>query len=235
MTHTTTEAEAGMEGSSIHALSVRSVLDRLHAEAGKQGLRLVGLGAALARDKLLRRASSLPHEVERLRNLYVPVSQKQGEFLYLIARSLRANRIVEFGTSFGISTTYLAAAVKDNGGGLVIGSELEPRKVATARRNLEEADLKTLVEIREGDAQETLRDPGGIVDMVLLDGFKKLYLPILKMLTPHLRQGGVVVGDNIFTFRKALAPYVSFVQNPANGFFSVTLFLGDGTEYSVRL
>jgi len=235
MTEFNTEADAGARDSSIHAAPVRAVLDRLHTEAGQQTIRLVGLGATLARDKLLGRTGSLSHEVNRLRNLYVPVSQKQGEFLYLIARSLRANRIVEFGTSFGISTTYLAAAVKDNGGGVVIGSELEPTKVETARCNLEEAGLTKLVEIREGDAQETLRDPGGIVDMVLLDGFKGLYLPMLKMLTPHLRQGAVVLADNIFSFRRALAPYVSFVQNPDNGFFSVTLFLGDGTEYSVRL
>jgi predicted O-methyltransferase YrrM len=235
MTEFTWEPEAGTRECSIHTARVRGVLDRLHGEAGQQTLRLVGLGAALARDKLLGRTDSLPQEVERLRNLYVPVSQKQGELLYLVARSLRANRIVEFGTSFGISTTYLAAAVKDNGGGIVIGSELEPKKVATARRNLEEAGLSKLVEIREGDVQETLRDPGGMVDMVLLDGFKSLYLPMLKMLTPHLRQGSVVIGDDIFTFRRALAPYVAFVQDPKNGFFSVTLFLGDGTEYSVRL
>ena len=235
MTRSTAEAEAAVENASIHAAPVRAVLDRLHAEAGRQTLRLVGLGAVMARDKLLGRAGSLSHEVARLRNLYVPVSQKQGEFLYLVARSLRATRIVEFGTSFGISTTYLAAAVKDNGGGLVIGSELAPSKVAAARSNLEQAGLDELVDIREGDARETLRDPGGIVDMVLLDGFKQLYLPMLKMLMPHLRQGGVVLGDNIFTFRRALASYVSFVRNPGNGFFSVTLFLGDGTEYSVRL
>jgi predicted O-methyltransferase YrrM len=235
MTEFSPQAEGGARDSSIHATPVRTVLDRLHAEAGQQTLRLVGLGAALARDKLLGRTGSLPAEVKRLRNLYVPVSKKQGEFLYLIARSLCANRIVEFGTSFGISTTYLAAAVKDNGGGIVIGSELEPTKVATARLNLEEAGLSNLVEIREGDARETLQDPGGIIDMVLLDGFKGLYLPMLKMLTPHLRQGAVVVGDNIFTFRRALSPYVSFVQDPKNGFVSVTLFLGDGTEYSVRL
>ena len=71
--------------------------------------------------------------------------------------------------------------------------------------------------------------------MVLLDGFKQLYLSILKMLTPGLRQGAVVLADNIFTFRWALAPYVAYVQDPSNGFLSVTLFLGDGMEYTVRL
>lgn len=230
-------AEVGLGGSppSIRAEPVRSVLQRLHAEAAGQKLDLVRLGATLAWDKLRGRPDSVPLEVDRLRNLYVPVSQKQGEFLYLVARSLCAKRIVEFGTSFGISTIYLAAAVRDNGGGILVGSELQPEKVATARRNLEEAGLGDLVEIREGDAQETLRDPGGTVDVVLLDGYKELYLPILKMLAPHLRQGAAVVADNIFTFRRALAPYVAHVQNPENGFLSVTLFLGDGTEYSVRL
>jgi predicted O-methyltransferase YrrM len=223
------------EGSALQSPTVRGVLDRLHGEAGRQRLRLLGLAFSLAQDALLRRRASLSSEVRRLRNLYVPVSRKQGEFLYLIARSLRARRIVEFGTSFGISTIYLAAAVRDNGGGLVIGSELEPTKVQTARRNIEQAGLADCVEVREGDAQETLRDPGGAVDMLLLDGFKQLYLPMLELLTPRLRPGAVVIGDNIFTFRRALGPYVKHVRNPRNGFVSVTLFLGDGTECSMRL
>jgi predicted O-methyltransferase YrrM len=214
---------------------VRAVLDRLHAKAGKQTLSLVRLLASFVGDKVLGRRPSVAQEVERLKDLYVPVSAKQGRLLYLVARSLRAKRIVEFGTSFGISTTYLAAAVCDNGGGVVVGSELEPGKVAAARRNIGEAGLSNFVEIREGDAQRTLKDPGGAVDMVLLDGFKQLYLPILEMLIPALRQGAVVLADNIFTFRWALAPYVAYVQEPSNGFLSVTLFLGDGMEYSVRL
>ena len=186
-------------------------------------------------DRLARRQPSLSEEVSRLKDLYVPVSPKQGQFLYSVARSIRAKRIVEFGTSFGVSTTYLAAAVRDNGGGIVIGSELDPNKVLAARRNISEAGLNEFVEIREGDAQQTLQDPGGSVDMVLLDGFKQMYLPMLQMLAPRLRSGAVVVADNIFTFRFALAPYVAYVQDPANGFLSMTLFLGDGTEYSLRL
>jgi predicted O-methyltransferase YrrM len=91
------------------------------------------------------------------------------------------------------------------------------------------------VEVREGDARETLRDPGGPVDMVLLDGMKELYLPIVEMLKPHLREGAVVLADNIFAFRKTLAPYSAHMRDITHGFQSVTLFLGDGTEYSVRV
>ena len=111
---------------------VRRVLDRLHADAGKQTLSLVRLLGSFVGDKLRGHQPSVAEEVERLKDLYVPVSPKQGRLLYLVARSLRAQRIVEFGTSFGISTTYLAGAVRDNGGGVVVGSELEPGKVANA-------------------------------------------------------------------------------------------------------
>ena len=230
-----TEQSSNMTDCSLREPRVRAVLERLHREAGRQTLALTRLLASFVADRLARRQPSLSEEVSRLKDLYVPVSPKQGQFLYSVARAIRAKRIVEFGTSFGVSTTYLAAAVRDNGGGIVIGSELEPDKVVAARRNIDEAGLNDFVEIREGDAQQTLQDPGGSVDMVLLDGFKQLYLPMLHLLTPRLRNGAVVVADNIFTFRFALAPYVSYVQAPANGFLSMTLFLGDGMEYSLRL
>ncbi|MFY0538722.1 O-methyltransferase [Nannocystis pusilla] len=134
-----------------------------------------------------------------------------------------------------MSTIYFAAAVRDNGGGLVIGTELVPEKVAQARANLREAGLEAFAEIREGDALQTLQEPLGAIDMVLLDGWKDLYLPIIRMLGPQVRPGGVVIGDNIFTFKRDLAPYVAYMQDPANGFRSSTLHLADGTEFSVRM
>jgi predicted O-methyltransferase YrrM len=186
-------------------------------------------------DRLAKRRRSIAEEADQIKDLYLCLSPKQGTLAYMAARSLRARRVVEFGTSFGVSTIYLAAAVRDNGGGVVIGSEIEPCKIAKARGHIEEAGLSDQVEIREGDACETLRDPGGPVDMVLLDGMKALYLPIVEMLKPHLRKGAVVLADNILSYRKALAPYSAHMRDIANGFQSVTLFLGDGTEYSVRI
>ena len=228
-------ADATLTNCSLEDAKVRGVLERAYSETARQIPSVLRLFASSLGDKLLRRSPSLSRQVERIRDLYLPVSPKQGRFLYLVARSLRAQRIVEFGTSFGISTIHLAAAIRDNGGGTLVGSEIEPHKVKTARWNIEEAGLSEFVEIREGDAQQTLQDPGGTVDMAFLDGYECLYLTILKALVPNLRRGSVVLADNIFTFRKALKPYVSYVQNPANGFHSVTLMLKDGTEYSVRL
>jgi predicted O-methyltransferase YrrM len=219
----------------IHDVRVQKVLARLHRAARRQRFELAGLAWSILRHELRGRQPSVSDEVERIKHLYVPVSLKQGQLLYQIARTQRAQRVIEFGTSFGVSTTYLAAAVRDNGGGVVIGSELEPGKVAAARRNLDEAGLADLVEIREGNAVETLRDPGGPVDLVFIDSYMPLCLPILQMLTPSLRRGGVVLAANVNTFRWAMKDYIAYVQDPRNGFLSTTLFIGDGIEYALRL
>ncbi len=224
-----------MSLNSLHAPEVRAVLDRLHAEAAQQKAQFIKVVLAMGKDKLLRRKPSVEEQARRFKDLFIPLTPDTGTFAYLVARSINARRIVEFGTSFGISTIYLAAAVRDNGGGLVIGSEIEPGKIARARTNIAEAGLSKFVEIRAGDAQATLRDPGGAVDLVLLDGWKDLYLPIIQMLAPHLRPNAVVLADNIKTFPQELAPYIAWMKDQRNGFDSVTLPLGAGTEYSVRL
>lgn len=162
---------------------------------------------------------------------FLAVSPKYGRFLYAIARACKARRIVEFGTSMGISTIYLAAALRDNGGGHLIGSELEGAKVARARANLEAAGLDDLVEIREGDALETLKDVGGPVDLLLLDGAFSLYLPVLKMIEPRLSPGAAILGENAFD-----PAYQDYVRKPANGYLSRALALdeGRGNEFTVR-
>jgi predicted O-methyltransferase YrrM len=166
---------------------------------------------------------------------YFAVFPTVGNLLYLTARAIDARHAVEFGTSFGISAIYLAAAMRDNGGRFV-GSDLEPGKVAVARRNLDEAGLSAFSEVREGDALQTLKDLAAPVDLVLLDGWKDLYLPVLDILKPKLRKGSVVVADNIrhpFFVRKTMARYVAYMHDPANGFRSTTLPIGAGIEYSV--
>ena len=115
----------------------------------------------------------------------------------MLARGSRARTIIEFGTSFGISTPYFAAALRDNGGGRLITTEFKPSKVARARANLAEGDLIDIVEIREGDALDTLRhDLPDTVDPLLLDGAKALYSGILDLVESRLRPGAFVVADN---------------------------------------
>jgi predicted O-methyltransferase YrrM len=171
-----------------------------------------------------------------LKGAYIAVDPNQGKLLYLTARAIQARLIVEFGTSFGISTVYLGAAARANNG-RVIGTEMEPAKARAARANMALAGLEQFVEIREGDAMKTLGSLEGPIDLLLLDGWKDIYLPMIKMLRPRLRPGAVVFADNIYTYKKALRPYVEYMQARANGFDSATLPVGfgHGMEYSVRL
>ena len=213
--------------------AIARTLDKLHAAA--KGDRWVfaraapSILAARLRGRPIMEAMK-PH----LSNAYIPISPDQGQFLYQTARLVNAKTIVEFGTSFGISAIYLAAAARDNGGRFT-GTEMEPNKIATARANLAEAGLDAVAEVRAGDALETLKDFERPIDFLLLDGWKDIYLPILKMLKPKLKVGAVVFADNIFTFPKDLAPYVAYVGDRSNGFESMTLPLGHGLQYSVVL
>jgi predicted O-methyltransferase YrrM len=219
--------------SSLLTPRVAHVLDRLHRRARTDLFRIALVAPFVVPDFLGLRKTDDSRLSRRMRSVYIPVSRSQGQMLYLIARSIDARRIVEFGTSFGISTLYLASAAKDNGGGVVIGSENEPSKHAKAEEHLREAGLDGFADVRLGDAMKTLADVEAPVDMVLLDGWKDLYLPILTMLQPKLRPRAIVLADNIFTFKKALRPYVEYVQSAANGFVSSTLDISDGFELSV--
>lgn len=163
---------------------------------------------------------------------FLSVTPDYGRFLYAVARACKATRIVEFGTSMGISTIYLAAALRDNGGGQLIGSEMEPAKVARARAHIEAAGFTDLVDIREGDVLETLEDVGGEVDLALIDGAWSLYLPVLKLIEPRLRAGAVILAENAFA-----QEYLDYVRDPANGYIAQTLPIdeGRGNEFAVRI
>jgi len=212
---------------------VTATLKKLHARAkGDRWILLRALPAIVTAAFTGRKTFDAVEPY--LKNAYIPVDPDQGRLLYVTARAIGARTIVEFGTSFGISTIYLAAAARANNG-RVFGSEREPEKVKAARANVAEAGLAQFVDVLEGDAMKTLAATGGPIDFLLLDGWKDIYLPMIKMLSPKLRAGAVVLADNIFTFKKTLRPYVAHMQDRANGFESVTLPIGHGMEYSVRL
>ena len=210
---------------------MEAVLERLHtlADDGDEAL-----GERARNDPAWKTASS-EQKATMLQDALLPVSRDAGRFLYAVTRSISAKRVVEFGTSFGVSTIYFAAAMRDNGGGTVIGSELETGKVAKATQHLEEAGLSEYAEIRPGDAMQTLRDTGGTIDVLFLDGWKELYLDVLHLTLPSLRPGSVVLADDVSLFPDQLAPYLDYVRNPSHGFVSVALPIGDGIEYSLKL
>jgi predicted O-methyltransferase YrrM len=209
------------------------LLDRLFEEADASEAELETAAAALSDEELARLMRSKTEYRDfygRLKNMPLAVSRETGALLYMLARSSRARTIVEFGTSFGISTLHLAAALRDNGGGRLITSEFEPSKAARARHNLTAGGLIDLVEIREGDALQTLSvDLPDTIDLLLLDGAKSLYPEILSLVESRLRPGAVIVADNA----DHSPDYLAHVRSPAKGYMS-TPFAED-VELSIRM
>ena len=144
-----------------------------------------------------------------------------------------AKNIVEFGTSYGISTLYLAAAAKKNGG-RVITTEHLPHKAEAARRHFAAAGLADYIELREGDALETLQDIPGGIDFVLLDGWPNLVYPVFKLLEPKLAPRAAVAVDDVEGYTPAMQDYLDYIRNPANGYVSATLKPHKALEYSVK-
>ena len=208
------------------------LLDRLFEEAASSAAE-ARFAVALSteeRDRLMRSKTDYLDLYGRLKNVPLAISRETGALLYMLARSFGARTIVEFGTSFGISTLHLAAALRDNGGGRLITSEFEPSKVARARANLTAGGLIGLVEIREGDALETLSiDLPEAIDLVLLDGAKALYPDILGLLESRLTPCAFVIADNA----DFCPDYLAYVRDPANGFMSTPF--GEDVELSMRI
>ena len=154
----------------------------------------------------------------------------KAEFCHLLCRALSARRVVEVGTSFGVSTIYLADAVRANGGGTVIATEYEPAKAAAARETFAAAGLADLIDLRE-----TLKVIEGPVDFVLMDIWTEMALPALELIAPHLRRGAVVVADNTTQVRHAYGRFFEFVEDPKNGLRTLTLPFEGGLEFTVKV
>jgi predicted O-methyltransferase YrrM len=174
--------------------------------------------------------ASAADRAEAFQDVYIPISADAGRLLYALVRAIRPQTVVEFGTSFGISTIYLAAAVTDNKTGRVITTELNSKKAAAAQANLQEAGVAGRVTILEGDALETLADVTGPIELVLLDGWKELCLPVLRLLEPKLAPGALVAADD--NSNPGMAAYLDFIRNPANGYVTVSFPVSDGVEIS---
>ncbi|QOZ77368.1 O-methyltransferase [Bradyrhizobium sp. CCBAU 53351] len=213
--------------------SLAPLLDRLfdEAEAANGAMRAAVADLSDAdRARMMRSKTDYRDLYGRLKEIPLAVSRETGSLLYMLARSSRARTIVEFGTSFGISTLHLAAGLRDNGGGRLITSEFEPSKAARARENLIAGGLIDLVEIREGDALKTLQaDLPVTIDLVLLDGAKALYPDILDLLENHLGPGAIIVADNA----DDSPDYLARVRRPGSGYMS-TPFAED-VELTVRI
>jgi predicted O-methyltransferase YrrM len=214
---------------SLTAPAAQTVLSRLFAAAEAQESGDLPLPPPPAGMRSWHDAPAADR-AEAFQEIYIPISADAGTLLYALVRAIRPQTVVEFGTSFGISTIFLAAAVADNGTGRVITTELSSKKAAAARANLDQAGVAGPVAVYEGDALQTLASVTGPVGLVLLDGWKDLCLPVLRLLEPALAPGALVAADDIT--HPGMAGYLEFIRDPANGYVSVAFPVEDGMEIS---
>jgi len=207
---------------------VASALDRMYAESKEQMSALRSGDGPFAK---LKKDATAQERADALSDYYLPVTPEAGRLLYSLVRATRPQTVVEFGMSLGLSGIHLAAAVRDNGSGRVVTTELSAAKIATATRNFAEVGLADVVTVLEGDALETLKSLEGSVDFLLLDGWKELYLPVITMLEPQLNPGTLVVADN--TNMPDLKPYLDYVRDPANGYVSVNFVARDSDSMEI--
>ncbi|MGX8907510.1 O-methyltransferase [Streptomyces netropsis] len=214
--------------------AVRTVLDRLFTEASGDDAKTPRVAGTLTGWQGAPSADELRQLTDLAGDALLPVPPEVGTFLYQLVRATGATTVVEYGTSYGISTIHLAAAVRDNGGGKVYGSELSETKAAIATANIAEAGLSEYAEVRVGDARETLPSVPGPIGLLLLDGWTPLFLDVLRLLEPKLTTGSVVVADDTNLFPEKLKEFFGHVRTAGNGYTSLPLPLGDGLEISVR-
>ncbi|MBC7301155.1 MAG: class I SAM-dependent methyltransferase [Nocardia sp.] len=170
----------------------------------------------------------------------VALDHDKAMFCHRLCLALRAKCAVEVGTSYGVSTLYLAQAIhlvatEDGRPGVVIGTEHEPAKAAQARTHLACADLERYVDLREGDLRETLQHIEQPIDFALIDIWPVMARPAIELIAPHLRRGAVVIVDNTENRPPSYRELFDFIDDPANGFTTQTLPFEGGLEMAVKL
>lgn len=210
---------------------VAATLNRMFTEADAQ---MPMLGEMMSKNAVPAE-SNAQQRADALSEFYLPVTPEAGRLLYSLVRASRPTNVVEFGMSLGISAIHLASAVRDNGEGRVVTTELNANKVAMATANFADAGLDDLITVLHGDALETLASVDGPVQFVLLDGWKDLYMQVLHLLEPRLAPGALVVADN--TSMAGLQSYLDYVRDTGNGYVSVHFPVrdSDSMEISCRL
>ncbi|MDE5426785.1 O-methyltransferase [Raoultella ornithinolytica] len=125
------------------------------------------------------------------------VAANQGQFLALLVRMVRAQRVLEIGTLGGYSTIWMARELPEDGELLTL--EADPRHAAVARENLRLAGVDKQVTLREGPALQTLESLGDRppFDLIFIDADKPSNPDYLRWALRYSRPGTLIIGDNV--------------------------------------
>lgn len=161
------------------------------------------------------------------------ISRDTAEFLSIYARSVGAKQIVEIGTSVGYSTIWLAMVARSIGGFLTT-FEIDPKKIELAKTHLTESGLSDFVTIKSLNPIKNHDEIPNNIDLVFLDAEKSDYIAHFNSVYPKLRDGGVVVADNLVSHFDDLKSYVELVRNHENCSSAMITSIGKGLEITYK-
>ena len=204
-----------MNGDKLNQVEI--VLNRLHQDANNDAMKIA------QRNENAPFGAIQPKDYEEA---YLCITKEQGQTLRELIINHNFQHVIEFGTSFGISTIYLADAVRQTGG-TVISTELLENKALQAIKNIKDAGLENYVEIRVGDAMETLKGHSHSIDLLFLDGWKDLYLPLFQLLEPQFQKGTMIYADNMDM--EGTKPYGNYILSKGESY--LTQAINDGKAF----
>ena len=171
------------------------------------------------------------------------ISKNIGTFYNIMLKSIHAKNILEIGMSVGYSGLWFADAIMSNTkDGQIITIDKEKFKIDSATRNFEEAEVSSLIKIREGEARKILHEikeefGENYFDFIFIDADKESYIEYFDLCLPLVRKGGIIAADNILfpeRFNEMMADYLSHVRSNPN-VQSVTVPIDNGEEVTIKL
>ncbi|WP_339726104.1 O-methyltransferase [Maribacter stanieri] len=166
--------------------SITTTLSELYNDAKNDKTRIIkGLVKSIIR----------PMQPEDFKHAYLSITEEQGLFLVELIKKNKLKNIVEFGTSFGISTLFLAQGALETKG-RIITTELIASKAEKAMENFKKAEVSNIIDVRIGDAMQTLQNHKAPIDLLFLDGWKDLYQPLFNMLESNFHTNTIIYVDN---------------------------------------
>lgn len=165
---------------------IKTTLDYLYNDSKNDRIKMIkGISKSIFR----------PIQPSDFKDVYLSISQEQGEDLHRFVTKNNIKKIVEFGASFGISTIFLAKGAIETKGH-IITTELIESKAQKAIENFKKAGVNDLIEVRIGDALDTLKNHNEPIDLLFLDGWKDLYLPLFQILESNFHNNTFIYVDN---------------------------------------
>jgi len=172
------------------------------------------------------------------------ISKNIGMFYNTLLMSINAKKILEIGMSVGYSGLWFADAVLSNtqSEGQIITIDRVKFKIDNAIQNFKEAEVSSLIKIKEGEARKILREikeefSENYFDFIFIDADKESYIEYFDLCLPLVKKGGIIGADNILfpeRFNQLMTDYISYVRKKSN-VQSVTVPIDNGEEITIKL